>query len=248
MKAIILAAGYATRLYPLTLNQPKPLLNLGNRPMIERTIEKIEKIDEIDTIYIVTNDKFKIHFDGWLLRYSSNKSIKIINDGTLSNEDRLGAVGDINFVIEQEKIDDDLLVVAGDNLFKFDLKDLISVKKEKDASILAVRDLEDPKLLSHKFGTILQDQDKKIINFEEKPEEPKSSLAATAIYLFKKEDVQEIKNCLRENPKLDNSGEFIKYLISKKPVYAYIVKGEWFDIGSKEELIEADKKYGGNEY
>lgn len=245
MKALILAAGYATRLYPLTLNQPKPLLKIGGKPMVEHILDKIYKIDEVDTIYIITNSKFKSNFDDWLGSYDTKKEIKIIDDKTTSNEDRLGAIGDINFVIENENINDDLLVVAGDNLFKFDLTKMVDISKEKNASVMAVRDLKDPKLLSKKFGTIVHDKDNKIIDFEEKPENPKSSLAASAMYLFKKELLVEIRNCLKENPNLDAPGNFIIYLIKRYPVYTYVIEGEWYDIGGKEELKEADIKYGG---
>ena len=245
IKAIILCAGYATRLYPLTLNKPKPLLLVGGKPMIEYIVENIDEIAEVDTIYVVTNHKFKSVFDVWLSSYDALKKIKIIDDCTLSNEDRLGAIGDINFVIDKEKVVDDLLVVAGDNLFDFDLDDLVDVMKKKNSSVLAVRDLKDPKLLAKKFGTILLDKGNKVVDFEEKPEHPKSSIAATAIYLFRKDDIVEISNCLRDRPNLDNSGDFIKYLIAKKPVYAYIMDGDWVDIGGKEELRQADISYGG---
>jgi len=246
LKALILAAGYATRLYPLTLNQPKPLLKVGGKPIIEYILDKINNIKEVDMIYIVTNHKFKGHFDDWLLRYHSEKEIKTIDDGTLSNDDRLGAIGDINFVVKNERLDDDLIVVAGDNLFEFELTDLTKIQKEKNASVMAVRDLKDPKLIAKKYGNIIEDREGRIADFEEKPENPKSSLAATATYLFSRSALKEIANCLNENPNLDAPGNFIKYLIKKQPVYTYTVEGGWFDIGSREQLIEADKKYGGS--
>ena len=246
MKALILAAGYATRLYPLTLNQPKPLLKVGGKPIIEYILDKINPIEEIDIIYVVTNHKFKGHFDEWLSGYDSEKEIKIIDDGTLSNDDRLGAIGDINFVVKNERLDDDLIVVAGDNLFEFELTDLTKIQKEKNASVMAVRDLKDPKLIAKKYGNIIEDREGRIADFEEKPENPKSSLAATATYLFSRSALKEIANCLNENPNLDAPGNFIKYLIKKQPVYTYTVEGGWFDIGSREQLIEADKKYGGS--
>jgi len=243
MKALILAAGYATRLYPLTLHQPKPLLEVGGKPIIEYILEKIDEISEIDQIYIVTNNKFKPHFDEWLNNYQNKKSIKILNDGTLSNDDRLGAVGDINFVIQNENIDDDLLVIAGDNIFDFSLTELTKIKNEKNASVMAVQDLKDPNLIANKFGNITLDQENKIVDFEEKPEYPKSSLAASATYLFTKDCLIEVNNLLRENPNLDAPGNLIKYLISKKSVYGYIVEGLWYDIGSLDQLKEADELF-----
>ena len=131
MKAIILAAGYATRLYPLTLNKPKPLLEVAAKPIIEHILFKIEKIKEINNIFIVTNNKFYAKFASWLAVYESKKKIKIINDKTSSNEDRLGAVGDIKFVLEQEKLNDDVMIIAGDNLFEFSLSGPVKIFKEK---------------------------------------------------------------------------------------------------------------------
>lgn len=243
MKALVLAAGYATRLYPLTLDQPKPLLKVGGKPIIEYILDKIYEIEKIDQIYIVTNNKFKNNFDEWLKNYNSKRPINIINDGTLSNDDRLGAVGDINFVIKQENINDDLLVIAGDNLFEFSLTKLTDIKNQKNSAVMAVMDLKDPKLIANRYGNIIIDQDNKIINFEEKPAEPKSSLAASATYLFTKEALVEVNNCLRENPNLDAPGNLIIYLINKQPVYAYLVEGKWFDIGSLDQLKEADELY-----
>ena len=244
MKAIVLAAGYATRLYPITLNQPKPLLKIGGRPIIERIIEKIDELDEIDTIYVVTNHKFKPNFDDWLSGYEPKKEIKIIDDGTLSNEDRLGAIGDMNFVIKKENINEDLLVHAGDTLIDFDYGDLAELKKKKKSSVKVAEKL-DKEIIAGRFGNLIQDENNKITEFEEKPKEPKSNLASVPIYLFRKEDLQEIENCVKEKPKLDNSGDFIKYLITKKPVYVYIAEKRRYDIGNKEDLKKADMSYGG---
>ncbi|MBU1112035.1 MAG: nucleotidyltransferase family protein [Nanoarchaeota archaeon] len=243
IKALILAAGYATRLYPLTLHQPKPLLEVGGKPIIEYILEKIYEINEIDQVYVVTNNKFKPNFDEWLIDYNPKRPIKIINDGTFSNYDRLGAVGDINFVIQNENIDDDLLVIAGDNIFDFSLTELTKIKNEKNASVMAVQDLKDPKLIANKFGNIILDQENRIVDFEEKPEYPKSSIAASATYLFTKDCLIEVNNLLKENPNLDAPGNLVKYIVSKKPFYAYVVEGSWYDIGSLDQLKEADELY-----
>lgn len=247
MKALILAAGYATRLYPLTLNKPKPLLEVAGKPIIEYIIDKINEIQEVDQIYVVTNDRFKLSFDEWSQKYENEKKIKILNDRTLSNENRLGAVGDINFTIREENIDDDLLVIAGDNLFEFKLTELTRIKHEKKASVMAVIDLKDPSKIANRYGNIITNEENKIINFEEKPTEPKSSLAASATYLFSKEVLREIENCLAENPNLDALGDLIKYLITKKPVYSYIIEGKWFDIGSFNQLEKAEEIYSKQE-
>src|SRR3989344_4509975 len=146
MKCIILAAGYAIRLYPLTLDRPKPLLPIAGKPIIEHILEKINDLDDIDEILIVTNSKFFDNFRNWKRGYSSSKPIKIINDRTKSEEDRLGAIGDLDFVIKHEKIDGNLLVIAGDNLFNFSLKHLHDFFRKKSASVIALYDIKDKSL------------------------------------------------------------------------------------------------------
>ncbi len=243
MKAIILAAGYATRLYPLTLETPKPLLTVGNKKMIEHIIERIEEVEDIDEIVVVTNNKFYSHFLEWRKFFASSKEITILNDGTVNNEDRLGAVGDIDFAIKKLKINDDILIVGGDNLFEFSLPSFMRFFKKKKASIVGTIDLQSPEKLAKRLGAIEVDKSLKIIGFEEKPEKPKTSIAATCIYLFTKEDIKELERCIKENKKPDNTGDFIKYLAAKKPVYSYIFAEGWFDIGSHEQLKEAHEIY-----
>ena len=174
MKVILPVAGYATRLYPLTENQPKALLKLGPKLMVEHILDKLKSIEEIDQIFLVTNEKYYQNFVDWANNYNSPK-IKVLNDGTTSNEDRLGAVGDVNFAIEKGNIDDDVIVIAGDNLFGLDMQRFINFSKEKDSSVFAAFDLKDPQKLAKKFGTVEIDENFKVIGFEEKPEHPKSS-------------------------------------------------------------------------
>lgn len=243
MKAIILAAGYATRLYPLTLSQPKSLLTIGKKKMIEHIVHKIEYLKEVDEIFIVSNDLFYDDFLQWSKGYRSRKSIKIINDGTTSNQDRLGAVGDIRFVIENEDIEDDVLVIAGDNLFEFSLLNFNNFFKEKKSCVVAIYDIKKKELAVKKYGIVEVDEKNKIVNFEEKPAEPKTSLVSTACYIFAKEHIVLLKKCLEESVALDNLGDFIKWLIEKKDVYAYIFKEKWFDIGSHEQFEEVNNYY-----
>jgi glucose-1-phosphate thymidylyltransferase len=244
MKALILAAGYGTRLYPLTKNQPKPLLKIGSKLMIEHIIDKINEVKEITDILIITNDKFYPNFVDWSKKFKqTEKNIAILNDKTKTNEERLGAVGDIYFAIKETKIDDDILVIGGDNLFEFSLKSFFDFSRRNKRSAIAVRDLGQKQKLAKKFGVVEVDKNNKLISFEEKPETPKSTLASTCCYLFTKEDIQEFKKCLEENKKPDNTGDFIRYLSEKKPVYAFIFKERWFDIGSIEQLEEANKTY-----
>ena len=244
MKAIILAAGYATRLHPLTENQPKPLLAVGEKPIVEHILDKINQIQEVDEIIIVTNNKFTPHFESWLKSYQTSKPIKIVNDGTLTNEDRLGAVGDINFVLEKENIQDDVLVVAGDNLFEFELINLMAFFKEKNTTVVALHDLKDKNKVADKLGVVQIDQENKIIDFEEKPADPKTTLASTGCYIFKKDDVLHIANYVKSGERWDNTGDFLKWLMDQSAIYGFTFTERWFDIGSFEALEEAYEVYG----
>ncbi len=241
MKVIILAAGYATRLYPLTLNTPKPLLKVAGKTIVEHLIAKIEQIPDINQIYIVTNNKFYDHFQEWKNNFNSKISLKIVNDKTTCNEDRLGAVGDINFVVKNEKINNDLLVIAGDNLFDFSLVEYVNFYQNLNRSGVAFRDLKDKELIRNKFGVGVM-AGTKIIDFEEKPAEPKSTLASTACYFFIKDDLKLIGELVNSG-KVDNSGEMIKWLIEKSEAHAFVFNEQWFDIGGFEQLEEAEQFY-----
>ena len=231
-KALILAAGYATRLYPLTENQPKPLLKVANRPIVEHILEKLKRADNVNEVMIVTNARFYDHFRIWLNHFDYPKEIKIINDGTISNDDRLGAVGDINYVLKEEEINDDLLVIAGDNLFGFQIQDFINHFQQKDINIVR-----------NKFGVaILCNQVSKVVDFEEKPAEPKSTLAATACYVFHKEDLKHVETAV-EKGKADNPGDLVKYLVKASEVHGFVFDQHWFDIGCIEGLKKAEEVY-----
>lgn len=248
MKCLILAAGYATRLYPLTKDQPKPLLKVAGKPIIEYILEKVQALKEVTDIYIVTNARFHHHFHTWLDMYSSINTnctpphITLINDGTLSNEDRLGAVGDIHFVLQQQKVNEDLLVIAGDNLFGFSLREFLSFhKKNGQKSLVAIHDLGDPEKVKGRYGVVLLNKSR-IINFEEKPQVPKSSIAATACYLFNAKDLQFVGQALRQG-KADNPGDFIKYLVATSEVHGFVFDEHCFDVGTPESLQEAEELY-----
>ncbi|MBW3015193.1 nucleotidyltransferase family protein [Candidatus Woesearchaeota archaeon] len=241
IKALILAAGYATRLFPLTENYPKPLLVVGEKPIIEYILDKIKEVPEIDEVYIITNNKYTPRFLDWKKQYTSDIPIKLINDGTLSAEDAIGAVGDIHYTVLKHEINDDLLIIAGDNLFEFSLKKFI--RSYLNNSSLALYDLQDPIKLSRKFGTVEIDQNRKIIGFEEKPVKPKTSLAATFCYLLRKQDIKHLHSYVEEGNNLNNGGDFIKYLSNKVDVYGFSFTENWFDIGNFDGLEQADKIY-----
>ncbi len=241
MKALILAAGYATRLYPLTEHNPKPLLKVGDKTIIEHILSKLEAVENLNQVYVVTNEKFYPVFDRWIKNITSTLKLKILNDGTTSNEDRLGAVGDIHFVIQQEQINDDLLVIAGDNLFGFTLPQFVDFYNQKNTSIVAFHDLKNPENVKEKYGVgILKGS--KVVDFEEKPANPKSSLASTACYLFKKQDLPHIKTLI-QTEKTDAPGDLIKYLAKNSEVHGFVFDEHWFDIGTFESLQEAEKVY-----
>ena len=245
MKALILAGGYATRLYPLTENQPKPLLKVGGKPIVDHIMAKVEQIEDIDEVYVVTNDKFHSHFKEWAENFQTGKKLKVINDGTFNNDDRLGSIGDIYFTLENENINENLLVIAGDNLFGFSLKDFVSFFKENySRSIVALHDLNDLEKVKGKYGVgILEGS--RIIDFEEKPLQPKSSLAATACYIFNKDDLQQVK-FLVESGNADAPGNLVKHLAKNTEVHGFVFNEEWFDIGSFESLQEAREAYDEN--
>jgi len=243
MKSIVLAAGYATRLYPLTLNKPKPLLEIAEKPMVEHILSKIEEVDDVDEIFIVTNDKFYNNFVEWLKGYSSNKKIKIVNDMTKSNEDRLGSIGDVSFVIEKEDINDDTLVIAGDNLFEFSLKDVVNVFKKRKTTVVALYDVNDFEL-AKKYGIVSIDKNNKIIDFKEKPKKPESTLASTGVYIYPRNILKFIVEYAGKGES-DKTGNFLEWLYKKKDIYCYISDKRWYDIGSFEQLEEAKKEFMG---
>ncbi len=243
MDAIILAAGYATRLYPLTENTPKPLLKVAGKPMVEHIINKLEELDIINKIYIVTNDKFEQNFIEWLHNFDAKKPVEIINDHTKSNDDRLGALGDILYVIDTKKIDDDLAVIAGDNFFDFSLPDVIGLFQKRKSNIVVLHDVKDLEL-AKQYG-VVEVKDGTVINFEEKPAQPKSTLISTGIYLFSKKTLSLIKKYIDDGNSPDKTGSFIEWLHKRDKVYAHVTDKPWYDIGDFEQLEKANKHYKG---
>lgn len=233
MKGLILAAGYATRLYPLTENMPKPLLEVAGKSILDYIVEKMVKVDEIDEIIIVTNHKFYEHFLSWSEQADYTKKFTVVNDGTLSNEDRLGAIGDIEFVRNELNISDDLLVLAGDNLFDFELTDFVTYFYEKNTDCITAY-YEDNEAQIRRAGVVSLDDSSRVLDFEEKPAEPKSPFAVPAFYLYKKETLPLFKEYLEAGYPADAPGNFIPYLIDNRSVHAYQFAGQRYDIGTIE--------------
>jgi glucose-1-phosphate thymidylyltransferase len=243
MNALILAAGYATRLYPLTLNQAKPLLEVGGKPIIEWLLDNLATVPDLGTICIVTNDKFASDFQVWANHYQDRHrglNIKIINDGSKNDHDKLGAIGDINLVLTREDFTiDDLIIVAGDNLFNHPLADFVAFARKTPATV-AVYDVGNLEAMK-KYGVVTIDQHGTITHFEEKPEKPQSTLAAIALYYYSREVLPLFTTYLAAGNNPDQPGRFLQWLYTRKPVKTFQIKGQWLDIGSKETLEKADE-------
>ena len=234
MKAIILAAGYATRLYPLTKNIPKALLKINGKHLIDFILEKLRSLN-LEEVYLITNKKFHKNF----LEWGKGKDVKIINDGTEFEHDRLGAVGDMYFVVRNEKIEDDLLVINSDNIFEFDIKDFLEFFPGKPKlAFFNIKRKEE----ARNYGVIGLSKDI-ITKFEEKPEIPFSTKVSTGIYFFTRNETKLIKTYIMGGGEIDKTGDFIRWLINETDVYAYNTNGKWFDIGTKETFEEAKKAF-----
>jgi len=242
MKIIVLAAGYAVRLQPLTLNMPKSLLPVGGRTNIDRILDKAGVAEGWDRIYIITNDKFAGRFNEWLAAVSIKDRITIINDGSTADDNRLGAIKDMALAIRKSAIDDDVLVIAGDNLFELDLARFLEFARANDGVSVALYDIGSTALAKN-FGVVRLDQRNIVIDFEEKPQEPKSTLVSTGIYYFPKNKLSFIQKYVRMHSKLDAPGYYIGWLSKEDKVYGFRFLEDWYDIGNIESYNKADQKY-----
>ncbi|ALZ87477.1 hypothetical protein APT62_02955 [Aerococcus urinaeequi] len=241
MKAVLLGAGYATRLYPLTKDKAKPLLEVAGKTITDHIVEKIVEVPEIDEIIIVTNDKFAHQFEEWVETTNYDMKFTVVNDGTLSNETRLGAIGDIQFVIDQENITDDLMILAGDNLFEFSLAEFAKFANEKETDAIAMYEEDNLAQLQRSGVAEIDTDSKKIIGFEEKPSTPKSNLSVPVFYVLKAQTLSLIEQYLNEGLNPDAPGNFIPYLIQQKDAYAYVFEGKRYDIGTLESYEKVQK-------
>jgi len=242
MKCVITSAGYGTRLYPLTLNQSKSLLLVKGKPILNYIIEKIDKIKEVDSIYITSNNKFYTNFSWWLLNNQKNfsKPIEIVDELSTAPENQKGGIFGCMTVLNQFNIDDDLLILYGDNLFELDLQNFVDFFNKKRSTCLAcykLKSLEEAK----KFGNVEIDSENKIIEIKEKPEKPKSDLSITGIYAVKKQDISKLRDyyqMLEKTNQLNPSSNltfFIEQIYKKQDVYAFPFSGQWADIGTLED-------------
>ena len=231
MVAIILAAGYRTRLYPLTENTPKALLPVGDRTLLGHVEKKLADPEMgIRRVILVSNHRFAGKFKEWAAQPGHSVDWTVLDDGSTSDENRLGSMGDLAFAIKAEKVDDDLLVLGSDNLFEDGLTGLVQFARQKGASTLGAYELPD-RTLANQYGVLSAGTDGRITKFEEKPAKPESSLISTAVYFFPRKAVGVVLEYVSSQKATDKLGSFISWLVSREPVYAYRFRGHWFDIG-----------------
>ena len=233
MKTIVLAAGYATRLYPITENFPKPLLEIGGISILDRLLCDIDPLEVIDSHLIVSNHKFLPHFEKWANKSRYTKNITLIDDGTVENENRLGAVRDLLLAIEVEQLDDDLLVIAADNVVSFSFHGFIDYFKKKQTSLIMT--YHEPELSAlRRTGVIKIDHENKVLAMQEKPDTPQSHNAVPPFYLYKKSDVKLIQSCIEEGCPHDAPGNLVKTMLNKTVFHAWPMTGKRYDIGTLE--------------
>jgi len=244
MKAVILAAGYATRLYPLTKMYPKPLLKVKQRPIIDYIIDKLEGLDGLDEILVVSNNKFFRRFEAWQRRHPQKQKIRVVNDLTCSNTDRLGAIGDADFVITKRRLSCDVLVIGGDNIFDGDLKAFLAFARSKKKSpVIGAYDIG--RLIDARhYGVLKTDARQRVVDFQEKPARPTSRLVAMCLYYFPAQKLRLIKEYMRaKDTRRDATGLYIDWLRKKVAVYAFVFGGRWYDIGDHEFYRKAQTSF-----
>ncbi len=242
MKCLILAAGYATRLYPLTENFPKPLLKVGGKTILDWLVDDIDTASVIDEYVVISNHKYAIHFEEWAK--TKKQKITVVDDGTSTNETRLGAVKDIQFAIEQLQLDDDMLVIAGDNVLDFSLTKFIEYSLKKGTSTI-MRYFESNEAKLTKCGVVEIDENDKIIGMEEKPEQPKSNWCCPPFYFYTKQDAKLVKKGIEAGCGTDAPGSYIAWLSTVTAVHAMAMPGKRYDIGNLESYEQVQKEYKG---
>jgi glucose-1-phosphate thymidylyltransferase len=238
MNVIVLAAGYATRLYPLTLDMPKALLEIGDRSMLDHIVDEIDTLDGVSSIIIVSNSKFHRHFSDWAGTRKVRSEIFVLDDGTSTEDTRLGAIGDIQFAILNRGLvhgGEDILVMASDNFFTFKLLDAYNFYKKKNRDCILVNRIDDLETLK-RFGVAILDGDGKVVDLEEKPQNPRSDMGAYGMYFYLNDTLPLFKVYLDEGNKPDAPGNFPAWLCRRKEVYAYTFEGICYDIGTHEAL------------
>lgn len=242
MKCLILAAGYATRLYPLTENFPKPLLNVGDKTILDWLIDDIDTAGAVDEYVVISNHKYAHHFDDWAK--TKQQRITVVDDGTESNETRLGAVKDIQYAIDSLNIDDDMLVIAGDNVLDFSMTRFIDYAKAKNTScVMRYFEPDNSKLL--KSGVVTIDENDKILDMTEKPSAPATNWCCPPFYYYTKEDAKLVACGIENGCGTDAPGSYIAWLCTKTTVHAMEMPGKRYDIGNLASYEEVKSEYKG---
>ena len=242
MKCLILAAGYATRLYPLTENYPKPLLKVGEKTILDWLIDDIDSAGLVDEFVVISNHKFAHHFDAWAKE--KTQKITVVDDGTDTNETRLGAVRDIQFAIDKLSLNDDMLVIAGDNVLDFSLTKFIDYAKAKKTSCI-MRYYEATEKRLQKCGVVCIDENDLITDMEEKPAEPKSNWCCPPFYYYTKEDAKLVRVGIESGCGVDAPGSYIAWLCTQTAVHAMEMPGKRYDIGNLESYAKVQEEYKG---
>ena len=242
MKCLILAAGYATRLYPLTENFPKPLLKVGEKTILDWLVDDLDTAGLIDEYVVISNHRFACHFEDWAK--TKSQKITVVDDGTSTNETRLGAVKDIQFAIDALKLDDDMLVIAGDNVLDFSLTKFVSYAKEKATSCI-MRYYEPVEQKLSKCGVVTIDGNDKILDMEEKPAQPKSNWCCPPFYYYTAADARLVEKGIASGCGTDAPGSYIAWLCAQTPVHAMEMPGSRYDIGNLESYQKVQETYKG---
>ena len=242
MKCFILAAGYATRLYPLTENFPKPLLQVGDKTILDWLVDDIDSAGLVDEYVVISNHKFAHHFDAWAK--TKKQKITVLDDDTESNETRLGAVKDIQFAIETLKVQSDILVIAGDNVLDFSLTKFINYASEKGTSCI-MRYFEGKTEKLTKCGVVTIDENDKVLQMEEKPAQPKSNWCCPPFYYYTKEDASLVAKGIEKGCGVDAPGSYVAWLCTQTAVHAMEMPGSRYDIGNLESYEKVKKEYKG---
>lgn len=245
MKCLILAAGYATRLYPLTENFPKPLLDVGGKTILDWLVDDIDRTGMVDSYVVISNHRYAHHFEDWAKTRVQN--IVVVDDGTDTNETRLGAVRDIQFAIDKLQLTDDMLVIAGDNVLDFSLERFVVYIKEKKTSCI-MRYFEPSVEKLHKCGVVQVDNTDRILSMEEKPAEPKAHWCCPPFYYYTKDAAGRVAEAISDGCGTDAPGSFIAWLASRSAVHAMEMPGHRFDVGNLESYEKIRSTYRGIEH
>jgi len=242
MNVIVLAGGFARRMWPLTREHPKHLLEVGGRPMLDYVLDKVFQMDRLSKVYLSTNFKFKEKFEDFLEHSKFGDRVDLFIEDSRAEEEKLGSIGALELLIREKGITGELLIIGGDNLFEFSLKDMLDHGHGKGGDVVAVYDVGSLEM-ARKYGIVELDQDDRITDFLEKPKSPPSTLAATACYLLTPSTVERVGEYIKNGGNPDAMGHFISWLHTRQKVFAYSFRGRWFDIGSFESLKEADEYF-----